>query len=116
MVDFDTNALVLRNAGIKVVAGSVDSLEDAASIVNGMRIGYVRVLAELDGHAVAESTGALLATGDRTFLHATGFLIDPEGNVAESVYASGPIGRFSCSDILKSVAFKNRMREKASGS
>ena len=55
--------------------------------------------------AVAESTGASMQTGDRTFLHATGFLINPEGKIATAVRASGPIGRVTPSEILRTVIF-----------
>jgi len=55
--------------------------------------------------AVAESTGASMQTGDRTFLHATGFLINPEGKIATTVHASGPIGRVRPSEILRTVIF-----------
>lgn len=88
-----------------MVAASVDSVEQTASLKDGMRIGFVEMFGEVDGHAVSESTGAELQTGDRTFLHATGFLIDPEGNINTSVYSSGPIGRFTASEILRKVEF-----------
>lgn len=38
------------------------------------------------------------------FLHATGFLVNPAGEIVKSVYSSGPIGRFTANDVLKSVA------------
>ena len=60
----------------------------------------------LDAPAVAEATGANMQQGDRVFLHATGFLLDPEGNVNTSVFSSGPIGRFTANDVLKKVAFE----------
>ena len=101
------------NEDVSVVAASVDSAEDVASLNAGLRLRYVQMLAGLDGHAVATSTGAALQTGDRTFLHATGFLLEPEGSIVNSVYSSGPIGRFTANDILKKVAFEKRMRAKA---
>ncbi len=106
MADFESNALLLKEAGITVVAASVDSLEDAESVATGLRVRYVHVLAELDGPAVAEATGARIQTGERTFLHATGFLLNPAGEITDSVYSSGPIGRFVANDILKIVAFR----------
>lgn len=105
MVDFDTNALVLRAAGIKVAAASVDSVESSKSLNDGMRLRYVQMFGEIDALAIAEATGANLQTGDRTFLHATGFLVNPDGVLVQSVYASGPIGRFVANDILKVVEF-----------
>ena len=71
--------MLFKSLGVKVVAGSVDSVADTAALAEGLRLGYVSMLAELDGPAVAASTHAAIQTGDRTFLHATGFILDPEG-------------------------------------
>ena len=106
MVDFETNGLLLKNLGVKVVAVTVDSVAETADLAAGLRLGYVQALAEVDAHAVAASTGAYVQTGDRVFLHATGFLLDPSGTIVNSVYSSGPIGRFTADDILKKVAFE----------
>ncbi len=113
MVDFDTNVLVLREAGITVYSASVDDAETTKALKDGMRIGYVNMLHSVDAHAVAEATGAMIQEGDRVFLHATGFMLDPEGNVSAAVYSNGPIGRFSASDILKKMAFEKLMIERA---
>jgi len=93
------------NADIKVVAASVDSVEKVAALKAGLHVGFP-MFAEIDAQAVAESTGALIQTGDRTFLHATAFLLNPEGEVVNSLYSSGPIGRFTGSDILRKVLFE----------
>jgi len=68
LVDFDTNALVLREFGINVIASSVDSVEDTARLAEGMRLGTVQMTAAVDAHEVAEATGAfvhLRATSSR---------------------------------------------------
>ena len=106
MVDFDTNGGLLSDLGVKVVAASVDDREKAASLADGLRLRYVKMAYGIDGHAVSRDTGASLQTGERTFLHATGFLLDPDGKVNTSVYSSGPIGRFTANDILKKVRFE----------
>ena len=103
--------MLLKQEGITVVAASVDSVEKASGLAQGMRVGYVQVLGELDGPAVAEATGAAIQTGDRTFLHATGFLLDPDGIIVNTVYSSGPIGRFTANDILKKVVFEKYQRK-----
>lgn len=113
MVDFDTNALVLTQLGVTVVAASVDGLDHVRALQDGLRLRFVRMVGEVDGPAVAAATGAALQTGDRTFLHATGFLLDPSGAVLNSVYSSGPIGRFTADDVLRRVAFEQRARAKA---
>lgn len=98
--------MLLRELGVTVVAASVDRVADAAELATGLRLRYVNVLAEVDGLAVAETTGAYLQTGDRVFLHATGFLLNPDGEIVNAVYSSGPIGRFTANDVLKKVVFE----------
>jgi len=106
LVDFDSSAAVLSRIGISVVAASVDSAETTEALSDGLRIGFVKMASGLDAPAVADATGAFLQTGDRVFLHATGFLLNPDGVVVQSVYSSGPIGRFTASDVLKKVQFE----------
>ncbi len=98
--------MLLRQEGVAVIAASVDPIDQVKSLAEGLRIRYVQMAGELDGPAVAQATGAALQTGDKTFLHATGFLLDPSGAVVNSVYSSGPIGRFTANDILKKVVFE----------
>ena len=111
MADFDTNARLLDRLDVTVVAGSVDSVADTSALAAGLRLGYVKMLAEIDGPQVAESTGAFLQTGDRTFLHAAGFLLDPDGKIVNAVYSTGPIGRFTANDVMKKIAFDRARRE-----
>lgn len=94
--------------GIQVIAVSVDDAAATAALKEGLRIGNVKMASGVDAAAVAEATGAYMQTGDRTFLHATGFLLRPDGSVAQSVYASGPIGRFTAVDIMKRVRFETQ--------
>ena len=105
--------MLFRQADVAVVAASVDPLDEVRSLAEGLRIRYVQLAGELDGPVVAEATGAKLQTGDRTFLHATGFFLDPSGAVMTSVYSSGPIGRFTATEILKRVAFEKNARARA---
>jgi peroxiredoxin len=113
LVDFDSNAMLLDQEGIKVVAASVDTAEKVDDLATGLRLRYVQLLGGLDGHGVAEATGAALQTGEKTFLHATGFLLNPAGEIVQSVYSSGPIGRFAANDILKKVVFEKVMAARA---
>lgn len=114
MVDFETNALTFRNAGITAIAASVDSVDKTAALFAGLHLRTVKVFAELDLAQVVAATGArTFESEDRAFLHATGFVIDPEDRVDMSCYASGPIGRFTASEILRMVAFRELQRDRA---
>ena len=95
----------LRSRGIKVAAASVDSIETTAKLKEGLHIGYP-MYAGLDAVAVAEATGAHIQTGDRTILHATCFLVNPDGVIGAASYASGPLGRMWAHEILRSVQFQ----------
>ena len=44
----------------------------------------------------------------RKILHATGFLIKPDGTLAHAVYAAGPIGRYTASDVIQNVKFMTK--------
>ena len=43
-------------------------------------------------------------------MHAAGFLLTPEGDVAGSVISSGPIGRFVPAEVMAKVAFEQARR------
>lgn len=92
--------------GVKVVAASVDTVQQTADLKAALRVGFP-MYAELDRHAVAESTGAMIYEGeDKQYIHGTGFLVGPDGVVANSLYSSGPIGRFTASDIIRKTLFE----------
>jgi len=95
--------------GITVAAASVDGIEDTAALKDGLRIGFP-MYAGLDVHAVHESTGAFIQDDEnRTILHATSFLVTPDGIVSDALSSTGPIGRMTPADVLRKVAFVNRM-------
>ena len=96
---------------IKVAAASVDDVETAAKLKEALRIGFP-VYAGVDAEAVAASTGAHIQRGDRTFMHATCFLVDPDGVIVAASYATGPLGRMWAHEIMRSVEFQKGMRAK----
>ena len=105
MVDFAVHAGPFIDAGIKVVAASVDSVEQTAKLKEGLHVGYP-MFAEVDAKAFRDATGAFIQEGERTFLHATGFVLTPAGTISNAVYSTGPIGRLTSSEVLRSVLFQ----------
>ena len=91
--------------GIKVAGGSVDSVESVAKLREGLHVGFP-MWGELDAPAVSADTGAPYQAGDREFLHGTGWLLNPDGEIVQSLYSTGPIGRFTASDIIRKVLFE----------
>ena len=95
----------MKKLGVRVAAASVDPVDNVRSLKEGMRIGFP-MYAEVDAAAVSAATGAHMHTGEKTFLHATAFLVNPEGTIINAVYSTGPIGRFTASEILRKVRFE----------
>ena len=95
----------LIDAEIKVVAGSVDSLESVQKLRSGLHVGFT-MFGELDAATVSADTGAPYQDNERPFLHGSGWLINPDGEIAQSLITTGPIGRLTASDILRKVLFE----------
>ena len=81
-----------------VMAASTDSREDAEKMKSRHDISFP-IGFGLEVEDIAEKTGAFYDE-EHGYLHAAGFLLDPEGKVAQSVFASGGIGRFQPDDVL----------------
>jgi alkyl hydroperoxide reductase subunit AhpC len=109
LVDFENAVPLLAAQNAKVVALSVDDRETTQALVDGIRVASYPVLHSADAQQISEATGAMIER-KRGFLHATGFLLNPEGKVSQAVYASGPIGRLSPLDTLKVLEFMQRPR------
>ena len=100
---FQRAADKLANAGIKVVALSVDDEATTRELVakHGLQfpVGH-----SADASAIAAATGAFL-NPDPVYIQSTGFVLSPEGTVLVSVYSSGAIGRLVPDDVLGLVAW-----------
>lgn len=105
MVDFESKVAALHSLDIRVVAASVDPTDVTAELAEGLHLKYVKLLAALDGPAVADATGAFLQqNGDSEFLHATGFVVNPDGEILVAAYSSGAVGRLTPIDVISQVA------------
>jgi peroxiredoxin len=93
----------LEEEGITVVVASTDPLEKAKETVAEhaltFPVGYGLPLQE-----TAATLGSFFEER-RGILHATGFLVKPDGSIAVSQYSSGPIGRLVWQDVLALVQF-----------
>ncbi len=72
----------------------------------------------LDPARVSAAIGAYYApeAGEkpRPYLHATNFLLSPDGKVNVALYSSGPLGRLVWQDVIQAVRFrKKRMAAQA---
>jgi peroxiredoxin len=93
----------LESEQIKVVAGSVDTIEKAKEIVEKLGITYP-IGYGMNLEAMAKLIGAFYEK-ERKILHATDFLLRPDKTIAVASYSSGAIGRFVAQDVIKLVKF-----------
>ena len=88
-----------------MAAGSVDPVESVATLREGLYVGFP-MWGELDAPTVSADTGAPYQDGENVFLHGSGWLLNPDGEIVQSLYSTGPIGRFTPSDIVRKVLFE----------
>ncbi len=117
MAGFSRAGERLEAEGIKVVAASTDPEDEAVQSIEASK-GNCPGGHSVDPAYISEMTGAFYATeaGEkpRPFLHATNFLLSPDGKVNISLYSSGPLGRLVWQDVIQAVQFrKKRMAAQA---
>lgn len=98
MLDFEENWNEFREKGIQVIAASVDPIEKARETVERYNISYL-IGYGLDVRDVSGKTGAFYDEKDR-YLHATGFIMDTDGRIANGVYSTLSIGRLVPRDCI----------------
>ena len=100
---FQRASATLADAGVQVVALSVDDEASTADVIakHGLTfpVGF-----GADARAVADLTGAFV-NPDPVYLQSTGFVLDPAGKVVVSVYSSGAIGRLVPDDVAGLVRY-----------
>ncbi|GAC1404751.1 MAG: hypothetical protein NVSMB59_24170 [Vulcanimicrobiaceae bacterium] len=101
MADFQKHANDFARESIDVVAASVDSQDDASKVVRELGLTYP-VAYGLDALRFARTHGAFYDATD-PYVHATGFVIEPNGAIAVASYSNGSIGRLAAADCLKVI-------------
>ena len=91
---------------VTVMAASVDSQEDAQELVEMLGLTFP-VGYGLDHMEFATQTGAFYEVC-RSIIHATEFMLKPDGALIGAVYSVNPIGRYRASDCLRMIDFLNR--------
>lgn len=93
----------LAEAGVKVVALSVDDESTTAATIEKFKLSFP-VGHSADAEKVASLTGAYTNESPR-YLQTTGFLLAPDGKILNAVYSSGPIGRLLAEDVIGMVTY-----------
>jgi peroxiredoxin len=104
LADFQEHYTRFMEKGIRIKAASVDPEGKAEEMVREHSLGFT-VGWGLDPFTVSSLTGAFYEE-EKGFLHATGFVIDPEGRIVNAVYSTGPIGRLTAGDCLAKISFE----------
>ena len=93
----------LAALGIKVVAFSVDDEATTRGVADQHQLRFA-IGHSADANIVASATGAYI-NEKPLHLQTTGFLLAPDGTIANAVYSSGPIGRLVPDDVAGMVAY-----------
>jgi len=105
--DFQKHIDDFGSAGIEVIAASSDSEDNARKTVEEFGVTF-KVGWGLDAREVSSQTGAFY-NKEKGHLHATGYILAPDGMIAEAVYSTGPVGRLVAQDTLALIKY---LREK----
>lgn len=100
-----------KASGIKLLAASVVNEENARKVQRELELSYP-IAYGLSAEEISALTGAYYEP-QKKFLHATGFILKPNLNVAAAVYSSGPIGRYTAADALDVATALSRRSEPA---
>lgn len=106
MAAFASAAKSMSQAGIKIVAFSVDDEPATTAFVEKHHIPF-KMGHSADVETVVAATGAydMQVPARGHFLESTGFVLAPDGIIANAVYSSRAIGRLVPSDVIRLVAF-----------
>jgi len=101
LADFEQHLGEFEKRGVQVVAASVDQLKDAEKTVADLGLSFP-VGYGLDAAEIATRYGVFYDAKGK-YLHATGFLLRPDGSIGNAVYSTGSIGRLTPSDSLRLI-------------
>jgi peroxiredoxin len=106
LADFQASIEQFESNDIAVVALSVDSKDQALGTVERLGLAFP-VLHGLDAREMGQRIGAYInEEADPPHLHATGFILDPAGQIVQLVYSSGSIGRYVARDALATIKYR----------
>ncbi len=101
MLDFQKNIRDFEKRNIQVIAASADTWDEALGTVERYKITF-RIGYGLNPREISALTGAFYNEKER-YLHATGFIIGPDGKIEDAVYSSRSVGRLVAKDCLEFI-------------
>jgi peroxiredoxin len=109
LADFQSLSDDYANEEIKIIAGSVDSLDKTNAFVEKLGITYP-VAYGMDAKAFSDLTGAFYEK-EKGFLHAAGFIIRPDKTIEVAVYSTAMVGRFVAQDVLNVIKYYKSLKK-----
>ncbi len=88
---------------IGLLAGSVDSLGDTRKMADELKISFPLAYG-LNAKEISSKTGVFYE-GEKGYLQPSGFVIDPNGKIANAVYATMAIGRLGAKDCIGLISY-----------
>ncbi len=89
----------------------MDNSEDAQKMVERRKLTFPLAYG-MDAKRFASMTGAFF-DDKKLFLHATGFIIRPDGIIEGAVYSTGPIGRLVAADTLMLIDYLKKVESQS---
>lgn len=113
MADFEDSIDEFTKRNVAVIASSVDSADEARKTVETHNLTF-HVGYGLNGPQFAADTGAFY---DRSkgYVQATGFVLQPDGIIARALYSTGPVGRFTPGELLRSIDYMSQTFKTSTG-
>jgi peroxiredoxin len=103
LADFAAHVDDFEQAGVKVLAFSVDDREHARKVRDKHEISF-RIGYGVDALAFARATGCFYDEDD-LYLHASSDILRPDGTIASAVYSTGAVGRLRAEEALEQIKF-----------
>ncbi|MBI2821000.1 MAG: redoxin domain-containing protein [Acidobacteria bacterium] len=103
MADFQSRIGEFEERKVAVIVASVDSPENAQKTLERHKLTFPLAYG-LNPKEVAARTGAFFDE-KKEYVHATGFIIGPDGRVAGAVYSTGPAGRYTAAECVGMVDY-----------
>ena len=103
MADFQTLIDDLDAIETSVLAGSIDPPEEAQKTIDRHALTFP-VACTMDGAGFGRATGAYWEP-EKGYLHATGFIVRPDGTLASATYSTGPVGRYVATDLIGMIKY-----------
>ena len=98
MADFDKRLDEFTRRGATVVAASADDFADAQQTVARMKL-RMSLAYGIDAREFSTQTGAFFSD-EKSFVHATGFVIARDGRVVEGLYSTSGVGRLDPAETI----------------